>query len=53
MHYKLTFCYPKYPKIILAGFVTAIDENEAKTKFRCDYPNLLECEIREVILYEV
>ena len=52
MHYKLTFCFPKYPKIILAAFVTTENENDAKEKFKNDYPNFVGCEILQVNPYE-
>lgn len=52
MHYELEFCFPTHPKIILKAFVSAKDEQGAKSKFEEDYPNLVGCEILSVNVYK-
>lgn len=43
--YKIRFCFPTHPKIILNAFISAKNEVEAKSKFDNDYPNFSGCEI--------
>ncbi|MBP0725554.1 hypothetical protein J5Y03_10175 [Bacillus sp. RG28] len=52
MSYKLKFCFPEQPEIVLMAFVSAKNENEAKDRFKIDYPNFVGCEILQVIPYK-
>lgn len=52
IHYELTFCFPTHPKIVLKAFVSAKDEEGAKSKFEEGYPNLIGCEILTVKIYK-
>lgn len=49
MGWRLNFHFPSHPKIILSAFVTANGVEEAKEKFKSDYPNLADCEIIDVV----
>ncbi|MFT8322438.1 MAG: hypothetical protein ABF649_16215 [Bacillus sp. (in: firmicutes)] len=49
-HYKLKFCFPNQPKIILKVFVSVGNEKEANDKFEKDYQNLIGCKILETKL---
>lgn len=52
MGWILTFHFKDFPKIEMHGFVTAPNEQYAIDKFKSDYPNLAECIITSVGLYE-
>lgn len=52
MGWKLTFHFEEFPKVVMYGFVTASNEQNALEKFKTDYPNLANCTITKVVPFE-